>query len=343
MGRYGRKLMIWRTVGIAATIALVVVSALLVMNLQERNSERGVTDDGVLLPERGTDTDKGSNSTLGSTSDLMRSHARVSYLGPVGTYTEEAVVFFFDGSNDFLPQTTVYDAIALVREGKADYAVIPQENSIGGAVTNYVDALIASDDVYVVGEVVLPICQTLMGIPGARLTDITTICSHAKGLAQSEIWRKEHLPDATTKEMSSTAAAASYVANQEDKTIAAVAAPAAAGLYGLEVLAENVQITDSNKTRFYVLGMSPLGVQGCTNAVFIADCEANMIDDILVEIHDGNLEIETIHVRPEGNALGRYFYVIEVKVPSGIAHEQIERICCIKEIRYAGSSITAMK
>lgn len=180
-------------------------------------------------------------------------------------------------------------------------------------------------------------------IPGTELSDITTICSHAQGIAQSEAWRKEHLADTITEEMSSTAAAASYVADQGDKSIAAVAAPAAAEFYGLEVLAENIQITDSNKTRFYVLGMSPLKESGYTNAVFIADCEANRIDDILVEIHDGGLETEAIHDRPEGSALGRYFYVIEVKNPSGITDEQIEKICGIKEIRCVGSFDTMIK
>ena len=84
--------------------------------------------------------------------------------------------------------------------GEADYAVIPQENTIGGAVTNYVDALIRQEDVYVVGEVVLPISQTLMGLPGTELSDIRTVCSHAQGIAQSAAWRSEHLPDAVTEE-----------------------------------------------------------------------------------------------------------------------------------------------
>lgn len=152
-------------------------------------------------------------------------NARISYLGPAGTYTEEAAKFFF-ATGTFQPKETVQDAIADVTDGAADYAVIPQENTLGGAVTNYVDALIAQQEIYVVGEVILPINQTLMGVPGASLEDIRTVCSHAQGLAQSAAWRTEHLPDAATEEMASTAAAASYVAETGDKTIAAIAAPA---------------------------------------------------------------------------------------------------------------------
>lgn len=263
--------------------------------------------------------------------------ARVSYLGPAGTYTEEATRFFFRDTGACLPEASVEEAIAALVEGRADYAVIPQENTLGGAVTNYVDALIAEARVYVVGEVILPISQTLMGIPGTTLEDIKTVCSHAQGIKQSEAWRLEHLPDAVTEEMSSTAAAASYVAAQQDMSIAAVAAPAAAELYGLSVLAENVQITDANKTRFYVLGAEPLPASTCTHAVFVADCEANRIDDIIVEIHQAGLELVTLHDRPEGSALGHYYYIIEVENAGGITDAQLQQIGGIDEVRCLGS------
>ena len=142
---------------------------------------------------------------------------RISFLGPEGTYTEEAARFWFQDEGTFQARETVNDTIADVAAGKADFAVIPQENTLGGAVTNYVDALIAEDKVFVVGEVILPINQTLMGIPGASLDDIRTVYSHAQGLAQSAQWRKEHLPDAKEQEMASTAAAASHVAESGDK------------------------------------------------------------------------------------------------------------------------------
>ena len=177
---------------------------------------------------------------------------RVSYLGPEGTYTEEAAQYWFQNNEELLPEDTVNDAIADVLTGDAEYAVIPQENTLGGAVVNYVDALIEAENLYVVGEVVLPISQTLMGVPGTKLSDIRTVCSHAQGITQSAEWRQENLPDASAQEMSSTAAAAEYVAGQKDPSIAAIASPGAAKLYGLEILAENVQMTDANKTRFYV-------------------------------------------------------------------------------------------
>lgn len=262
--------------------------------------------------------------------------SRVSYLGPAGTYTEEAAQFFFHHGETLNPKETVNDAIADLFSGGADYAVIPQENTVGGAVLNYVDALIGAEDAYVVGEVILPISQTLMGVPGAALEDITTVCSHAQGLAQSAQWRAEHLPEARAEEMASTAAAASYVAEKGDKSIAAVASPGAAALYGLEVLARDVQITDANKTRFYVLAAQPLETEGLNRAVFVATCEASRIDDIILSLHEADLEMVTLHDRPEGSALGTYHYVIEVEGETGITGAQINAVHPPDGVRFAG-------
>jgi prephenate dehydratase/chorismate mutase/prephenate dehydratase len=264
---------------------------------------------------------------------------RISFLGPEGTYTEEAARFWFQDDGTFQARETVNDTIADVATGKADFAVIPQENSIGGAVVNYVDALLRAENVCIVGEVVLPISQTLMALPGTDLGDIRTVCSHAQGLAQSETWREAHLPDAAVKEMPSTAAAASYVAESGDRSVAAIAAPGAAELYGLAVLAENVQITDTNRTRFYVLSSSRLKEEGKapTNAVFIASCEASRIDDIIVEIHRTGLEFVALHDRPEGSRLGTYHYIIEVTEESGLEDGLLAELAAIPGLRCLGS------
>lgn len=262
--------------------------------------------------------------------------SRVSYLGPEGTYTQEAARFFFTDGEALVPRETVDLAVGDLLSGEADYAVIPQENTIGGPVVSYLDALISAEGVYVVGEVVIPISQTLMGVPGAAPDDIRTVCSHAQGLAQSAQWRAEHLPDAAVLEMPSTAAAASYVAERQDKTIAAVAAPGAAGLYGLEVLAENVQITDANKTRFYVLSRIPADGEGLTRAAFIVTCAADRIDDIIVAAHGTGLELAALHDRPEGSALGEYHYVVEYENPDGVTDEQIAAVSGMAGVRFLG-------
>ena len=287
------------------------------------------------------DTGNGMNDP--DTGFRIADNAKVSYLGPAGTYTEEASQFFFQNGATLIPEATVPEAIEAVVSGSADYAVIPQENTLGGAVTSYVDALLSAEGVYVVGEVILPISQTLMGIPGASLDDIRTVCSHTQGIVQSETWRSEHLPDAVVEEMPSTAAAASYVAETGDKTIAAIAAPGAAQMYGLSVLAENVQITDANKTRFYVLAASALEGESQTHAVFAASCGADRIDDIIVEIHNAGLELVRIHDRPEGSRLGAYRYIMEVENERGISDKLLRKIEGIPEVRFLGSFDVAEK
>ena len=161
---------------------------------------------------------------------------------------------------------------------------------------------------------------------------------------QSEKWRKENLPDAATQEMDSTAAAASYVAKSNDKTIAAIAAPGAAELYGLSILAENVQISNANKTRFYVLSLSSLSEEAPqTNASFVASCSADLIDDIIVKIHESGAELVTIHDRPEGSALGTYNYIIEIEDKDGLSDKQISKITSFSKVRYLGKFNVAEK
>lgn len=268
---------------------------------------------------------------------------RVSYLGPEGTYTQEAARFFFDGEETLIPRDTVSLAVSDVLSGDSDFAVIPQENTVGGPVANYLDVLISAEGIYVVGEIVIPISQTLMGIPGAVPDDIKTVCSHAQGLAQSAQWRAVHLPEAAAVEMPSTAAAASYVAQRQDRSVAAVAAPGAAELYGLEVLAENVQITDANKTRFYVLAGAPLDGEGLTRAVFIITCGAERIDDVIVAIHGTGLELVALHDRPEGSALGEYHFVIECENVNGVTGEQIAAVSGLQGVRFLGCFNAAEK
>lgn len=269
-----------------------------------------------------------------NTSQIIE-NAKVSYLGPEGTYTEEAAQYFFGEKVIYIPKATVSNAVDDVISGKSDYAVIPQENTLGGAVIAYVDELIAQKNVYVIGEVILPISQTLMGIPGTLIEEIQLICSHTQGITQTKEWREKYLPNVKTQEMSSTAAAASYVAEKNDKTIAAIAAPGAAKLYGLTVLAENVQITNTNKTKFYVLSKTKLE-GNYKNATFIVTCEASKIDDIIVEIHNSGLELMTIHDRPEGGFLGSYHYVLEVKCDNNITSKCMKIIEKYPEVRFLG-------
>ena len=276
-----------------------------------------------------------SNDTKDSQNDNIFDNVIISYLGPEGTYTQEASELFFNNAKNMLAKESVDIAIESLLNDECDYAVIPQENTLGGAVINYIDALIANEDIYVVGEVIIPINQTLMALKGSNIKDIKTIYSHPQGIIPSEKWRKENMPDVEVIETSSTAAAASFVKESNDYTIAAIAAPKALEIYDLEILADNVQISDANKTRFYVLSKKMLN-NNASNAVLIAKCRGDFIDDIIVKIHNADLEMVSIHDRPKKDELGSYCYVVEIKNEKGISDKQIKLINDIKEVRLLG-------
>lgn len=267
----------------------------------------------------------------------------VAYLGPAGTYTEEATKLFFGENDELLAQQTVSDALALVDNGTAAYAVIPQENTIGGPVTDYIDALLRNKDARVVGEVVLPIRQTLMGLPGTNLSQVKTVYSHKQGLAQSAAWLDENLPNAERVEAASTAAAAQKVAEGGDASAVAIAAPGAAGLYHLEVLQNNVSKSEANKTRFYVISKKANEYEGYARASFVVEASADELPDVLAKACEDGTKLVCVHDRPEGSALGTYRYVIELSRENGFSNDEIKRLEGIDKLTYLGkfSSIEA--
>ena len=236
----------------------------------------------------------------------------VSYLGPEGTYTQEAVKQFFGSEGDYRPQKNVKDAVQKMLDGESIYAVIPQENTIGGPVYDYVDELLAHDNIHIIGEVELPIRQALLVAEGTRAEDILTVYSHKQGLIQGKEWLSNNLPKAEVVEVSSTAEGAKKVAESGTKDVAAIASTGAAEVYGLNILAENIQQNDENKTRFYVLadGAANIPDKG-TRVVFSATGEAENLPELLKRLDKADMTIISIHDRPEKTQLGHYIYLFE--------------------------------
>lgn len=237
--------------------------------------------------------------------------ATVSYLGPEGTYTQEACGQFFEKQGTYVPYETVNDAVEALVDGKSGYAVIPQENTIGGAVTDYVDILIARPEVTVVGEVELPINQNLLVLPGTALAEIKTVYSHKQGIAQGQNWLRENLPDAEVTEVSSTAEGAKMVAEGKDPSCAAIASAACADVYGLEVLAAAIQNNDSNKTRFYVLSTQPPATENADRTAFVASGSAKELPGLMAAMEKRGMTLIALHDRPLKTELGQYAYLIE--------------------------------
>ena len=262
--------------------------------------------------------------------------AKVSYLGPEGTYTNEACEVFFENKGEYVPYETVNDAVQALSDGKSDYAVIPQENTIGGAVIDYVDTLIANKDLYVVGEVELTINQNLLALPGTNIKDVKTVYSHKQGIAQGKAWMEKNIPNAKIIEASSTAEGAKIVSEGGDASWAAIASAGCADVYGLEIIAENIQENDKNKTRFYVLSKSEPAVQQGNRLAFVAAGAAEDLPALLAKMNDQKMKLVTLHDRPQKTKLGEYYYLIEC---SDTSYESYEKLTENKsfEFRYLGA------
>ncbi len=239
------------------------------------------------------------------------SEATVSFLGPEGTYTQEACGVFFNKQGSYEPYETVSDAVDALESGASEYAVIPQENTIGGAVTDYVDIVIAHDSLSVVGEVELPINQNLLVLPGAKLEDIQTVFSHKQGIAQGKEWIEKNIPDAEVIEVSSTAEGAKMVSESDDKTVAAIASAACADVYHLELLASAIQENGNNKTRFYVLSKEAPATAESQRLAFIASGSAKDLAPLMKDMDNLKMTLVTVHDRPLKTELGEYSYIME--------------------------------
>ena len=261
--------------------------------------------------------------------------ARVSFLGPEGTYTQEACEVFFGGEGEYVPYETVPAAVEALVNGESEFAVIPQENTIGGAVIDYIDVLIANPDVSVAGEVELTINQNLLVLPGTNLDEITTVYSHRQGLTQGSEWLAANLPDAEVIEVSSTAEGARMVSEGGDSSCAAIASAGCADVYDLEVLASAIQNNDNNRTRFYVLTADEPSETGCGRLAFTASGSAADLTVVLSGIDAAGAELVTIHDRPLRTELGSYSYVIECE---GLTYEDYLEITDSSdmEFRYLG-------
>lgn len=187
---------------------------------------------------------------------LKRENVRVVFQGVEGAYSHAAVQKFFGGKADAYHVPEFEDTMREVEEGRADYAVLPIENSTAGFIIHNYDLLLKYGN-YIVGEVYIPIAHMLLGLPDAELSDIKTVYSHPQGLMQSTDFLGCH-KDWEQIGVLNTAVAAKKVMEDGDKTQAAIASHTAGELYGLKELACEVNNVKGNTTRFIVLAKDPV-------------------------------------------------------------------------------------
>lgn len=210
-----------------------------IMSVSRKLQYQMLTDNGVLgkLPFIGIE-------------QLETKNARVVFQGAEGSYSQAAMNRFFGNEIKSFSVETFRDAMVAIEEGAADFAVLPIENSTAGIVNEIYDLLVEFEN-YIVGEQVIPIEHCLLGVPGAQLSDITTVYSHPQSLMQSAKFLADH--DWEQISMKNNAFAAAKVAGEQDKTHAAIASEYAAEYYGLDILKKGVNQFDGNSTRFIII------------------------------------------------------------------------------------------
>ena len=176
---------------------------------------------------------------------------RVVFQGADGAYSQAAMHTYFGEEIDSFHVDTFRDAMGAIEEGRADFAVLPIENSTAGIVSEIYDLLVEYEN-YIVGEQVIPIAHCLLGIPGTKIEDIEMVYSHPQSLMQSSRFLQEH-PVWKQISMQNNAFATQKVAEDKNGRQAAIASAFAGKLYGLEVLQEAIQNDKNNSTRFIIV------------------------------------------------------------------------------------------
>ncbi len=177
--------------------------------------------------------------------------ARVVYQGVEGAYSEKAVIQYFGQDVDRVHVETFRDAMNVIADGAADYAVLPIENSSAGIVAQNYDML-AEFENYIVADVIVKIEHCLLGLPEAKISDIRYVYSHAQALAQCRSYLEAHY-SMEPCEVENTAVAAKKVKEDGKANQAAIASEVSAGIYGLKVLDRNISLSEENFTRFIVV------------------------------------------------------------------------------------------
>ena len=237
---------------------------------------------------------------------------RVAYLGPEGTNSHDAALAHYGETVTLVPFPDIPACVAAVGAALVEQAIVPIENSTEGSVTVTTDLLIAADAPPIVGEMVLPVRHHLIARPGTRLTDVERVISIGQASAQCRAYLREHLPGAQVFPAVSTAAAVASCVHSD--RLAAVGTEASARLYGMEVIAADIQDNADNATRFVILGRErpPSSGRDRTSLVFSlpADRPGGLLG-ALQPFADRRINLSRIESRPTKATLGNYWFLID--------------------------------
>ena len=254
---------------------------------------------------------------------LVANHVSVdqpvlAYLGPAGTFTEQALNSQADLLNYTLtPTTSIPEVLRMVGDGRADFGFVAIENSIEGSVNITQDTLTFDTDLLIQREVVSEIELNLLAHAGVGLGDVEMVLSFPHAIAQCRTWLAENLPEAATGAANSTADAARQVAENRPPATAAIATSRAAQAYGLEILVPDIEDHPENETRFVLVAAEgvpgPSGHDKTSLVVFQDADRPGSLLGILQEFAARSINLTRLESRPTKQGLGDYCFLIDLE------------------------------
>jgi prephenate dehydratase len=238
---------------------------------------------------------------------------RLAFLGPPGTFSEEAALRYSPGAS-LVPCPTEKAAVAAVEGGSADEAVLPIENTLEGSVTRTEDILIHDTSLMIRAELTLPIEMCLIAKPGTDKADVNIIYSKPEALSQVRYYIERNFPNARQDGSLSTAAAVEEMLATEHA--AAIGPARAAELYGATILERGIQDHAHNQTRFVAVAREdhvPTGADKTSIAFAVAHDKPGSLVDVLHEFSDRAINLTKIESRPSREELGIYIFLIDLE------------------------------
>ncbi len=256
---------------------------------------------------------------------------RVAYLGPAGTFSEQAALGYFGSSLVRVPCTSIDEVFRTTAAGAADFGVVPVENSTEGVVARSLD-LFLTEPLFIIGETSLFVRHNLLRKDNT-LDSIEAVCAHPQALAQCHGWLSNHLPQVERRPVSSNAEGARLASL--DARMAAIASERAAGEYGLHVVAPAIQDDPHNRTRFAIVTHPARHPQpqasghDCTSLVVSVVNRPGAVHDMLVPLKQHGVSMTRFESRPARSGQWEYYFYIDLQ-----GHpDQPEVATALKELR----------
>src|SRR5690554_2075994 len=262
---------------------------------------------------------------------------KVAYLGPEGTFTQQATLKHFGESAISLPMAAIDEVFREVEAGAVNYGVVPVENSTEGVINHTLDSFMDSS-LRICGEVVLRIHHHLLVSETTRHDKVSRIYSHPQSFAQCRKWLDAHYPQAERVPVSSNAEAARLVKTEWHS--AAIAGDMAAKLYGLTRLAEKIEDRPDNSTRFLIIGNQdvPMSGEDKTSIVVAMRNQPGALHDLLEPFHRHQIDMTRLETRPSRSGVWNYVFFIDFK-----GHRDEPRVAAVlEEVRLRAAEVKVL-